>query len=470
MPDPVLSDAPAQRLFFLPAIVSAFASVAVMWAAWFCAHLPGVDLPPSLVAGLILILLIATIAWMGRLGGGRWRHGILAGLLAGLVNLILLGSMLTEAGQGTPDPGENLDPSLKPGAPLIVGGFLFACAVCGALGGWLGSLSARSHRPPSSEQAWLSRFGWVGTLATLELILVGGLVTSSESGLAVPDWPGTYGANMFLYPVALMTEHRIFLEHSHRLFGSMVGLTTMALGLSVIARDRRTWARVMGGVLIGLVIFQGVLGGLRVTEQSAMLGVVHGVLAQLFFALLVAQAVWLSPSWIALTRSAHPELRKLRMFSTAATHTVIVQLIFGALFRHLPNGSHALWTHVGFSAVVLVMVVLCAAGCVGLEHGEDALRRRMRRIGQGLFAVVGLQFALGVAALFLVMQGADRGPVPTAERLSQAEAVPIAEVLAATAHQANGAVLLALVTMAQVWSKRASTKRRSEEHPAPAHQ
>ncbi len=469
MSDPVLSDAPDRRLAFLPTIVSAFAAVAVMWAAWFCTHLPGVDLPPPLIAGIILALLIAAIAWMGRLGGGNWRSGIGAGILAGLVNLILLGSMLTEAGQGTPAPSENIDPSLKPGAPLIAGGFLLACAVCGAIGGWLGGRIAKKH-PDSSAQAWLARFGWVAALATGELILVGGLVTSSESGLAVPDWPGTYGANMFLYPVALMTEHRIFLEHSHRLFGSMVGLTTMALGLCVIARDRRTWTRVMAGILMALVIVQGVLGGLRVTEQSAALGVVHGVLAQIFFALLVAQAVWLSPAWIALPRTTHPELRKLRMFSTAATHTVIVQLIFGALFRHLPNGSHALWTHVGFSAVVVVMVVLCATGCVSLEHAQDAHRRRMRRIGRALFGVVGLQFALGVIALILVMRGADRGPVPTAERLSQAEDVPIAEILAATAHQANGALLLALVTSAQVWSKRACARRRGEDDTGTAQQ
>lgn len=423
--------------------------------------------------------------------------------------------MLTDTNtRGIPQPDAQLDPAIHPSAPLIVGGFLIACAVTGAVAGVIARATRSHDHCTMCAQGWLSRLAWLSAAATLELIVVGGLVTSSESGLAVPDWPGTYGANMFLYPISLMTNHRIYLEHAHRLFGSMVGLVTIAVALSVLvgAKDRRsrlfaipgvvlalalgglialrgsgqtpTWLVLLAGVgalaaiawtiacfvmgsragvafaLVALVTAQGTLGGLRVTEQSAWMGVFHGILAQLFLALLVAQAVWLAPAWRGLEARNERELRRLRAFTTGATHAIILQLVVGAMFRHTENGSHALWSHVGFSAVVVFLVILAGIACLSLGAVDTppSLSRRMRRYGHGMLGVVFLQFGLGVGALVLVMQAGDRGPVPTAERLKDAEIVPLSEVLFASAHQANGAVLLCLLTGAQVWAKRAYRK------------
>ncbi len=445
--------------FGIQAIASAFGAVVVLWAGFFLGNLPGMTLPQPVLAPILAGLLVGAIAMSVRHAGERagWKLGLVAGLIAGLVNLLALGTLLSTTSLSSPDPSITIDSSLKPGAPLIALGFLIACAIGGALGGLIARTIAR--QTPLGAHAWLSRFAWIAAIATLELILVGGLVTSSESGLAVPDWPGTYGANMFLYPIALMGDHRVFLEHSHRLFGTMVGLTTLTLAASVIAMDKRRIVRVMAGVLALLVIFQGVLGGLRVTEQSAWLGVFHGVLAQLFLALLVAQAVWLHPAWMAMPRSPNRDFRRWKFVATAATHTTILQLALGAMYRHTAS-FHALMAHLGFSVVVIVFAIMASAGAMSLDAPPDALRKRGPILAKTILAVVALQVMLGVGALFAVL-GTDREGVPTADQIAQdadlAE-VPIHEMLLATAHQANGAILLALLTMSMVWAKRVYRK------------
>ncbi len=450
--------------FAIQAITVGFGAVVLMWAGWFIANLPGLGLPTEVAATIGGVLLIAGVALFAREAGkgAGWKLGLASGIVAGLVNLLALGSLLMEPGTSAPDPTTTLETSVKPAAPMIVGGFMLACAVAGILGGVIASqIRTTSVR---CTHAWLSRFGWIAAVATLELILVGGLVTSAESGLAVPDWPNSYGANMFLYPIALMSDARIFLEHSHRLFGTMVGLLTITLAICVIILDKRNKVRVMAGVLAGLVIFQGVLGGLRVTEQSAWLGVFHGVLAQIFLALLVAQAVWLAPAWQRLTRSSERDYRKWKFVATAATHTTIIQLAFGAMYRHV-GSSHALMTHIGFSVVVLVFAIMASAGAMSLAQPAPALARRGSLLGKTLMGVVGLQLLLGVGALMAVMAEKREG-VPTADELaankladgSAIAQVPLHELLLATGHQANGAILLALLTMSLVWAKRAYQK------------
>src|ERR1700752_3238377 len=145
------------------------------------------------------------------------------------------------------------------------------------------------------------------------LICSGGLVTSHEAGMAVPDWPNTFGYNMFLFPISRWVGGVLF-EHTHRLIASLVGLLTIGLCIATWLIDDRRWVKWMASVAVLAVVIQGVLGGLRVTEHNALLGLFHGCLAQSFLALMATLALVTSPFWSRLGPSG-PETRQLRMLS-----------------------------------------------------------------------------------------------------------------------------------------------------------
>src|SRR3954465_3620902 len=109
----------------------------------------------------------------------------------------------------------------------------------------------------------LPRVALIGAWSVFPLIFLGGLVTSKDAGLSVPDWPNSYGYNMFLFPPRLWAGN-IFYEHTHRLYASFVGLLTIALAICAWATEHRRWVRWLGVSCLSMVIIQGVLGGLRV--------------------------------------------------------------------------------------------------------------------------------------------------------------------------------------------------------------
>src|SRR5438132_5694691 len=132
---------------------------------------------------------------------------------------------------------------------------------------------------PSSFSLWPHRIAILLAGATFPLLFIGGLVTSKGAGLAVPDWPTTFGYNMFLYPWSRMVGGILY-EHSHRLIGSAVGLLTIALALVLWRKESRPWLRWLGVVALGAVIAQGVLGGLRVVLLQQTLAIIHACFAQ----------------------------------------------------------------------------------------------------------------------------------------------------------------------------------------------
>ena len=148
------------------------------------------------------------------------------------------------------------------------------------------------HTRPSLTpyRPWLHRYAIGLVAATFLLVVAGGTVTSRDAGLAVPDWPTTFGHNMFLFPLSQWTGDVLW-EHAHRLLGSLVGVLCigMAAWLWVVERHR-PWLRRAGPALLAFVIVQGVLGGLRVTQLSLTLAVIHGVAAQVFLCLTVLVA------------------------------------------------------------------------------------------------------------------------------------------------------------------------------------
>lgn len=187
----------------------------------------------------------------------------------------------------------------------------------------------------SDPSPWLNRFAWLMCLATILLICSGGMVTSKGVGLAVPDWPTTFGYNMFLFPVSKWVGG-IFFEHTHRLIASAVGFMTIILAVWLRLAENRRWVRNLGYLALGLVILQGVLGGLRVTMLKDEIGIFHACLAQAFLGLLVIIALVTAQFWQSLSDNL-VDLAKLRAIKSLALFTTVaiyLQLALGATMRH----------------------------------------------------------------------------------------------------------------------------------------
>jgi cytochrome c oxidase assembly protein subunit 15 len=194
-------------------------------------------------------------------------------------------------------------------------------------------VALRSTSPLSAN--WLNRFAWLLCIATLFLICSGGMVTSKGVGLAVPDWPTTFGYNMFLFPVSKWIGG-IFFEHTHRLIASIVGFMTIILAIWMWLVEDRGWVRRLAYLALFLVILQGILGGLRVTMLKDEIGIFHACLAQAFLGLLVVIAVVTTNCWRTLA-DEHVDLARfktIRSLAIFATIAIYVQLALGATMRH----------------------------------------------------------------------------------------------------------------------------------------
>ena len=190
------------------------------------------------------------------------------------------------------------------------------------------------------ENIALHRFILFTTCCTAFLIFVGGLVTSTESGLSVPDWPTTYGWNMFSFPYSKWVGG-IFYEHGHRLTASFVGFLTVIMTVWMWLKEKRAWVRWLSTAALGAVILQGVLGGLTVIFLlPTWISTLHACLAQSFFCTVIALAVFTSPGWkrgLPVVKS-HAESISLHTLCAATTAAVFTQLILGALMRHTNAG------------------------------------------------------------------------------------------------------------------------------------
>jgi cytochrome c oxidase assembly protein subunit 15 len=181
----------------------------------------------------------------------------------------------------------------------------------------------------------LHRFAKFVAACTVILVLAGSFVTSTGSGLSVPDWPTTYGSNMFTFPPSKWVGG-IFYEHGHRLIASTVGFLTIVLAAWLWRVEPRRWMRWLGVSALLAVILQGVLGGLTVLFfLPAPVSTAHAALAEIFFCLTIAIALFTSPSW--LNGDASIDDPRLRQLATMTTSLVYLQILVGAAMRH----SHA---------------------------------------------------------------------------------------------------------------------------------
>lgn len=175
-------------------------------------------------------------------------------------------------------------------------------------------------------------------LSTFLLIFVGGMVTSTHSGLSVPDWPTTYNYNMFLFPPSMMVGG-IFYEHGHRLMASVVGLFMIAVTVYIWIVDKRAWMRWTAVAGVVLVTVQGVLGGLTVLYKLPMpISVAHGAVAELFLLLTLFLAYATSPAWGRWDDSSRRTLGRVSGLALVFCLAVFLQILAGAVLRHSGAG------------------------------------------------------------------------------------------------------------------------------------
>lgn len=414
----------ASAIRWLAPATAALAASIVLWSAWFVTHLPWIGLAESVSMPILLgVWLVACAGSIRRISPAPGiSTSLLVGLLSAVCGLLVVGSKLVEAPatDGTAGP-------VKPNAAIIALGFLALGAILGAIGGVIARVipgPRRSVQDDPTVQVWLGRLAFVTACSIFPLLLVGGLVTTTGSGMAVPDWPNTYGSNMFLYPLGPRSDPARYLEHSHRLFGALIGSASLVCMIATIAHGSGLRTKIWSIVLFVLVCVQGTLGGLRVLHNSPYEALVHGVLGQIVFGWAVILAAMLSPAFrdpVSPTfASDNPRARRLRRFATASLHLTTLQLLMGAWYRHL-RAPHALYTHMGLSVLVLTLVILAVIAALDLKPAADSLTKSLRRAGYCLLFVVAAQFLLGWAAWSM--------PKP----------------LIRSAHQGNGALTLALV-------------------------
>ena len=258
---------------------------------------------------------------------------------------------------------------------------------------------------------WLHRFAWFLAASTLLLIAAGGMVTSTDSGLAVPDWPNTYGHFMFSFPLKNMVGG-IFYEHGHRLIASTVGFLTIVLAVWIQKIDARAWMRRLGWIALAAVIVQGVLGGVTVLYfLPAPVSVAHAGLAEIFFCLTVAVAVFTSPRWMA-PPAAPADDRMLPRIAAATTGLIYVQILLGAAMRHtgaglaipdFPLAFGRLVPHVWNTGIALhyahragaLVVTLCILAVAGHVFYHHRGRRELTRPAALLLVLIATQVTLG---------------------------------------------------------------------------
>jgi heme a synthase len=291
----------------------------------------------------------------------------------------------------------------------------------------------------------LHRFAVLTAGATFVLLFIGGLVTSTGSGLAVPDWPLSFG---MVFPPMV---GGVLFEHGHRLAASAVGVLTVALALWTVVGDQRPAVRALGLLALLAVVLQGVLGGVTVLYKLPLaVSVTHACLAQVFFCLTVMLAVLTGTGWSA--PRARPAPASLPVLTGVTTALVFVQLVLGALMRHMGAGlaipdfplafgrlvpplvTPHITVHFAHRIGALVVTVAVATTVAGvLRGGRDPWLRRPALLATGL---VVLQVTLGALTIW-----SRRAVLPT------------------TLHLTVGAALLATCLVLTLRASRVATRR-----------
>ncbi|MBC04436.1 MAG: hypothetical protein CMJ34_14215 [Phycisphaerae bacterium] len=438
MSDP--SPSPADRRSLV--LGFGFATATAMWALGYVAFMnPGFILG-EIVFVLELLLISAGGAFAGR-RLGKISAGLWTGVVSAVVNLLIIGSIVRGGGSDL---------------ILWIAGLFIGSGILGAIGAAVGRIGFDPDRPCRLDPSGF--FSLVAAATVFVLIVTGGLVTSMEAGLAVPDWPNSFGHNMLLYPLSEMTGG-IFYEHAHRLYGMLVGFTSLVLLALVWIHDKRGWVRGFTFVIFAMVCLQGLMGGLRVTghltdsqvdvRPNTALAIAHGMFGQLTFMAFVVLAAVSSRRWrdASIRPVVVPEAGGDRNWSMILVAAIILQLFLGACYRHLatppldgaPKPEAPAWAmhgHLTFSMVVLVVAFI--AGIRASTRKEVGVLV-VPGFGRAVNALVGIQFLLGIIAFVTTV-------------IRKTTEIPVWELVPTSAHQANGALLLAAAAALMVTVRR----------------
>ena len=313
-----------------------------------------------------------------------------------------------------------------------------------------GTASAIDSSAVALSRSSVHRWAVALTVMTFPLIWVGGLVTTYDAGMAVPDWPNTFGYNLLLYPVSTWVSgpFDLFVEHGHRLLGIVVGLLAIGLVVSAHLFESRRWMVAWAWFVLAAVIAQGVLGGLRVLMDQRTMAMIHGCTGPLFFCLATATAVMTSRWWMDCP-SVDVRRGFFRFFVLFLGVAAFCQLVIGAQLRHIQP-----WSTPG-SFIPLVHLHLTLAGVVTLLILWVGIKTRLRSMNSTL----GLRRPSGIL-LFLVFVQLVLGvgtwianyalPWPElTEWLARytISAKGFAESWIITGHQATGSLIVAFSTV-----------------------
>jgi len=304
---------------------------------------------------------------------------------------------------------------------------------------------------------WPNRMAWLLVCATFPLIWAGGLVTTTDSGMAFRDWLTSDGT-FFLFYDWLSSAGDKFIEHGHRLLGAATGFLAIGLVIVTVLTETRSWVKKFSFVILAAVILQGLLGGARVVFDARTLALVHGCTGPLFFTLTVAMVVvtsrwWLDapnpsslpPSILPTTRGADTGARKTFRLALLCAFLAYAQLVVGAVVRHSPHWT-AQWTATLFQTAVYfhLFLALLITGHV-LLLAWRCLRNGLQRTGGlCLLTLIGLQLVLGVGTWFVKYGLPHRAHLWLGEMAfvnREADAVQAAII---TSHVAAGSLILVI--------------------------
>ena len=257
---------------------------------------------------------------------------------------------------------------------------------------------------PQFESRWPHRIGCLLVCTIFPLILVGNLVTTTDAGMAVPDWPNTYGYNLFLYPYRewFFGPWDLFVEHGHRLLGSLAGLISIVLVVATYRSSSRVWVKHLSAFVLGLVVFQGVLGGVRVVFDERFIAKIHGCVGPLFFASSVLFCV-VTSRWWSNSESAAVDVRgwfaswipKLAVFMLLVS---FCQLALGAFIRHIDDMASPKQFTLLVAMHILTAVLLVAGTLLqfALTRRSDLKRMGLKGSINILMLLILVQFSLGL--------------------------------------------------------------------------
>src|SRR5258706_3590430 len=276
--------------------------------------------------------------------------------------------------------------------------------------------------PSYAYHSGLHRFALALSVCVFLLIVAGALVTSNGAGLAVPDWPTSFGS---LYRIPPMTGG-IKYEHGHRMLAELVGFLTIILAIWTERTDERSWMRKLGWLALAMVIVQGVLGGITVRMLLPWyVSSAHAMVAQTFFALTLMMAVFTGQRWLNSEPSPVMKTSNLRLLSYFSIAALYGQLFMGAAFRH--GGMHFLPHIIGAVFVTILLVWTCIQALI-----EFAQVRAVRGMAIATLALLILQLGLGFAAYLTRVVWGVNAPQPMPSM-----------VWTTVAHTAVGALVLA---------------------------